>query len=262
MLTMINQVREGLQGNVLDKLAQFRFYEELNDFLSPEKRKKLFSYQFTGRPAIKDAIEAMGVPHTEIDLILVNGLSVGFDYHLCDGDRVSVYPVFESLDLTPVTRLREKPLRRSAFILDVHLGKLARLLRLSGFDTLYDNTYTDAEIIAIALQQKRIILTRDRGILKTKAVTHGYYIRATRADRQIREVLDRFDLKSQIEPFKRCMLCNGIIEKVEKKIILSELPESIACQYDAFNQCTNCGQIYWQGSHYQKMKRWLEKLFQ
>ena len=116
--------------------ACFRFYEELNDFLSRDKHKKEFQYHFDGKPSVKDAIEAIGVPHTEVDLILVNGASVGFDYNLRHGDRVSVYPVFESFDITPVIRLRDKPLRNTAFILDVHLGKLANILRMLGFDTL------------------------------------------------------------------------------------------------------------------------------
>ncbi|MCK4302878.1 MAG: hypothetical protein KAY24_01415 [Candidatus Eisenbacteria sp.] len=117
--------------------AEVRFYEELNDFLPPSRRKRAFSYLFSGNPSIKDAVEAIGVPHTEVDLILVNGSSVGFGYHLRPGDRVSVYPVFESLDISPVVRLRARPLRRTAFVLDGHLGKLARLLRMFGFDTLY-----------------------------------------------------------------------------------------------------------------------------
>jgi len=188
-------------------IAQFRFYEELNNFLSPSKKKTSFSYQFNGTPLIKDAIEAMGVPHTEVDLILVNGISVGFDYHLLHEDYVSIYPVFESLDISPIVHLRKKPLRKSTFILDVHLGKLAKSLRMLGFDLLYRNDYEDSEIIGISVKEKRIILTRDRGILKRKAVTHGYWIRSTRPGEQIQEVLSRFDLFSQIKPFHCCMIC-------------------------------------------------------
>ncbi|MBN1293701.1 MAG: twitching motility protein PilT, partial [Candidatus Latescibacteria bacterium] len=145
----------------MTKHAQFRFYEELNDFLPTEKRKIDFTYEFDGTPSIKDVVEALGVPHTEIDLILVNGASVDFSYHMCDVDIISVYPVFESLDISPVTHLREKPLREPKFILDVHLGKLAKYMRLLGFDTVYDNLYDDHEIVALAVAQKRTILTRD-----------------------------------------------------------------------------------------------------
>lgn len=181
------------------KAAQFRFYEELNDFLSFDKKKTPFSYQFDGAPSIRDVIEAIGVPHTEVDLILVNGTSVGFDYLLVHEDRVSVYPVFESLDISPIVRLRKKPLRKSAFILDVHLGRIARSLRMLGFDALYKNDYEYSEIISISVKEKRIILTRDHGILKGKGVTHGYWIRSTRPEEQIQEVLSRFDLFSQIK---------------------------------------------------------------
>ena len=102
--------------------AEFRFYEELNDFLPPEKRKRSFAYMFEGTPSIKDAIEAVGVPHTEIDIILVDGRSVGFDHRLRGGERVAVYPMFEAIDVSPLVRLRPQPLRITRFVVDVHLG--------------------------------------------------------------------------------------------------------------------------------------------
>jgi uncharacterized protein with PIN domain len=241
-------------------VAQFRFYEELNDFLPPEKKKQPFAYHFSGMPAIKDAIEAEGVPHTEIDLILVNGTSVGFDYRLQHGDRVSVYPVFESLDIAPIIHLRAKPLRETTFILDVHLGKLARLLRMLGFDALYSNEYHDAEIIERAIRDKRIILTRDRGILKTKVVTHGYWIRSAVAREQVYEVLKRFDGFSQVRPFHRCIPCNGVIERIDTSIIISRIPPKTAQYYDEFSQCSTCKQVYWKGPHYQKMYAFIQEL--
>ena len=196
--------------------AQFRFYEELNDFLTPDQKKRDFSYKFNGRPSIKDAIEAIGVPHTEVELILANGKSVGFDYHLKHGDRVSVYPVFESLDISPVVRVREKPLRAPSFILDVPLGKLAKLLRMLGFDTLYRNDYGDTEIVDMSVKERRIILTRDRGMLKNNSVTHGYCLHSTEPMAQAREVLQRFDLFSQANSFQRGTSCNGVIGKPER----------------------------------------------
>jgi hypothetical protein len=185
--------------------ASFRFYEELNDFLSKDKKKVTFSYQFKGNPGIKDTIEAIGIPHTEVDLIIVNGVSVDFNYRVKNNDQVSVYPVFESIDISPIVRLREKPLRKTCFILDVHLGKLVKTLRLLGFDALYRNDYADEEIMQIALQEHRIILTRDRNLLKRKAITHGYWIRSTSAEKQLDEVIRRFDLYSHIKPFTRCL---------------------------------------------------------
>ncbi|MCH7974911.1 MAG: twitching motility protein PilT, partial [Bacteroidetes bacterium] len=154
----------------------FRFYEELNDFLPGEKRKVPFEHIYIDRTSVKDVIESFGVPHTEIDLILVNGKSVGFDYLISVGDDISVYPVFESLDITDVQYLRPKPLRNPKFIADVHLGKLAHYLRMMGFDVLYKNDFDDDEIVNVSLTEKRAILTKDRGILKRSEVTHGYWI--------------------------------------------------------------------------------------
>jgi len=236
------------------KTAYFRFYEELNDFLDNRKKKRLFPYRFQGAPSIKDTIEAIGVPHTEVDLILVNSTSVAFNYHLQHGDRVSVYPVFESLDISPLIKLRPKPLRNTKFVLDVHLGKLARLLRMLGFDTRYKNDYSDSEIVKLSLREKRIILTRDLGILKIKAVTHGYWVRSVHPLEQAREACERFDLLSQVKPFHRCIVCNGIIEKVNKTAVATQLPARIVANYDEFFQCSACAKIYWRGSHYDKMK--------
>ncbi len=244
------------------KTAHFRFYEELNDFLPPEKHKIAFAYEFTGAPAVKDAIEAIGVPHPEVDLIVVNGHSVGFDYQLQSGDRVAVYPMFETLDISPILHLRPQPLRELRFILDVHLGTLARRLRLLGFDTLYQNDYRDSNIVEIAALEKRIILTRDRGILKNKAVTHGYWLRASDPNRQIEEVIRRFHLSSRIEPFCRCLLCNGLIQSVTKQDILEKLPERTASFYHEFYQCAQCGKVYWKGSHYKKMESLIDKVKQ
>jgi len=245
---------------MLPYTAHFRFYEELNDFLPADKKKIEFPYRFEGKPSIKDAIEAIGIPHTEVELILANGKSVGFDYHLRDGDRISVYPVFESFNISPIVLLRNKPLRKTAFVVDVHLGKLARLLRMLGFDTLYRNDYSDNEIIRISVNENRIILTRDRGILKHSSVTHGYCIRSIKPVEQTREVLHRFDLYSQFKPFKRCIQCNGLIEHIEKNAIKNQLPPKTANYFDEFYTCLDCGKIYWRGSHYQGMKAKLERI--
>ena len=242
------------------KRATFRFYEELNDFLPKAKKKTTFTYHFMGSPSIKDAVEAVGVPHTEIDLILVNGKSESFTYHLRDGDRVAVYPVFESLDISNVTHLRKEPLRRPKYILDVHLGKLAKKLRMLGFDTLYENHYSDEEIVEKAHAEKRVILTRDIGILKVKEVERGYWIRSQSPKKQLKEVLEHFDLYSRIHPFQRCMLCNGIIEQVEKSDIQNEIPPKTKKYYDEFFRCKSCKNIYWKGSHYYKMINFLKSL--
>ncbi len=242
------------------KVAEFRLYEELNDFLPPGKKKTTFPYHFSGTPSVKDAIEAIGVPHTEVELILINGESVEFGRHLHDGDRVSVYPVFESLDVTPAIRLRERPLRDIRFVADVHLGRLARKLRMLGFDTAYRNDYADADVVEISVRERRIILTRDRGILKNSMVTHGYWIRSVEPNEQAREVIARFDLSSSSTPFHRCMVCNGLLEMVEKRDVLGDLPEKAARYYNVFRRCAGCGRVYWKGSHYDKLEKCVHEL--
>ncbi len=241
-------------------LAHFRFYEELNEFLPAEKRKVSFTYEFSGKPSVKDAIEALGVPHVEVDLVLVNGDSVDFLYNLNDGDNVSVYPVFEGLDITPVIRLRDKPLREVKFILDAHLGRLAKYLRLCGFDTLFNGNYTDPEIVDIAEKEKRIILTRDRGILKNKRVTHGYWIRSQKYDEQLKEVLIRFDLKNQVRFFSRCIICNTPLEDVKRKDITDRLQGKTKRYYSEFKRCPGCDRVYWEGSHYENMTKCITKI--
>jgi len=234
-------------------LANFRFYEELNDFLGPEYYRKTIEYRFDGRPAIKDPIETLGVPHSEIDLILVNNESVGFDYRLQHGDRVAVYPVFESLDISPVQHLRARPLRVTRFMVDVNLGKLARHLRMLGFDTAYGNRLGDAEIVEIAVREKRIILTRDRRLLFRKAVTHGFWVRSDNPETQLGEVMQRLDLVGQVKPLQRCLQCNGIIESVGREQVWSSLEPLTRRYYSEFYRCASCHKIYWEGSHVENM---------
>ena len=238
----------------------FRFYEELNDFLPPEQRKKAFAYEFTGTPSVKDAIEAIGVPHTEVDLILVDGVSVDFHRLLQGRERVAVYPCFERLDIQGVTRLRPEPLREPRFVLDVHLGKLARYLRLLGFDSMYANDLTDDHIVRLSVAERRIVLTRDRGILKHGAVTHGYWLRNTAPRDQLHEVIQALDLAGRIRPFLRCMECNGVLEDVDREAVLERVPASIGREQHAFRLCGACGRIYWRGSHYEKLTQLVQEL--
>ncbi len=234
--------------------ARFRFYAELNDFLPPERKKHAFDYVFNGTPGIKDAIEALGVPHVEVEVILANDSSVSFAYRLQDGDRIAVYPVFESLDVSPLVKLRPKPLRHTAFIADGHLRKLAHYLRLLGFDTLHENDYTDEEIVQIAARSGRIILTRDRMLLKNGAVTRGYWVRSIDPVQQAREIIHRFDLRSQVKLLTRCPTCNGVIVPVSKEDVLERIPPKTALWLDKYFICTGCGKLYWQGTHYPQIK--------
>ncbi|MBA7577999.1 hypothetical protein ES708_19855 [subsurface metagenome] len=243
-----------------EKKVWFRFYEELNDFLPKNRKKVRFQIECEQKQSVKDAIESLGIPHTEIDLILVNGQSVSFDYHILPDDNISVYPVFESLDISRVTRLRNKPLRIPSFILDVHLGKLAKYLRMTGFDTLYENRLDDNEIVEIALREKRIILTRDIGLLKHKVVTHGYWIRSQKPVEQFTETARRFDLFSKFKPFRRCTVCNGLVKKTRKQSVIHQLKPRTKIYFDEFFKCSSCGKVYWKGSHFERMQKLIFEL--
>jgi len=238
--------------------AEFRFYAELNDFLPPERRRADFAYSVAGTRSAKDAIESIGVPHTEVDLILVDGQSVGFDRVLSGGERVAVYPVFELLDVAPLQHLRPRPLREPRFVLDTHLGTLARHLRLAGFDCLYRNDYRDNELITAALAGRRIILTRDKGLLKQRLVTHGYFVRATEPGEQLREVVRALQLETGLRPFTRCRECNAELRDAAKSEVLERLPQKVRAAYDRFQLCPGCGRIYWEGTHFARLRQLLE----
>ncbi len=240
--------------------ASFRFYAELNDFLPLHRKQVTFSHVFLGQPSIKDTIEALGVPHTEVDLILVNGESVDFSYCIKDGDQVSIYPMFESIDIAGILRVRPQPLREVRFVLDTHLGRLASYLRMLGFDTLYRNEFADAELARISSRERRILLTKDRGLLKRNEVTHGAFVRGIHPRAQLIEVLQRFDLVGLINPFQRCIRCNGLMKPVRKEDVFGELPPRIRQEHDVFQRCEGCAQVYWRGSHYQRMQRFISQV--
>jgi uncharacterized protein with PIN domain len=231
-----------------------RFYEELNDFLPARHRKIPFGVEFAKGCTAKAIIEDLGVPHTEVDLIIANGRSVGFEYRLNDADMVSVYPMFESWDIGGVSRVRAAPLRETRFALDVHLGKLARLLRMLGFDAQYSNAIGDEELVRLARAEKRIILSRDRGLLKRRTVTHGYLVRSAAPRRQLAEVLRRFDLAGSLNMFTRCMECNLPLARVDKASIAALLPAVVASTYNDFSRCPGCGRVFWRGTHWERMK--------
>lgn len=242
------------------RTVELRFYEELNDLLPPARRRRPFVHEFTGTPTVKDVVESLGVPHTEVDLILVDGESVDFDHHLRGGERVAVYPTFERLDIAPVTRLRPAPLRDPRFVADVHLGKLTRYLRMLGLDVAYDREADDHAIVARANSERRIILTRDKGILKHGGVTHGHWVRSMHPREQVGEVLRALDLRGRIDPFTRCMECNGALAPAPRAEVAAHLPSSVLERQDRFARCPECGRIYWEGSHYDRMCEWIDDL--
>jgi uncharacterized protein with PIN domain len=237
----------------------FRFYEELKGFLPKNKRKQPFTLILDTNCPVKHAIENLGIPHTEVDMILVNSKPVDFEYRLQDKDYVSVYPVFETFDISDTTNLRMEALREPKFILDTHLGKLAKYLRFLGFDTLYGNDFKDSYIISTATNEKRIILTRDKGILKNRIVSHGYYIRSQQPAKQVEEVIKRFNLETLINPFIRCSECNAEIKKVSKTSVADRLKARTKKYYNDFYRCTGCDKIYWRGSHFRELNIFIKK---
>ena len=237
--------------------ATFRFYEELNDFLVPARRRHEFSVPCARAATTKHMIEALGVPHTEVELILVNGASVGFDRRLDDGDRVAVYPRFEAFDISPLLRVREQPLRVTRFVADAHLGGLARLLRIAGFDTLYRNDYRDRAIVDIAEREGRIVLTRDRDLLKHRGISHGCYVHSLKPVQQFREIIERLDLRGSSRPFAICLVCDAPLRAIDKEQVLDRLPQSVRANRQHFTTCDHCQRIYWEGSHWQRMRQLL-----
>ena len=238
--------------------ADFRFYAELNHFLPSRKKHVSFAYFFEERAAIKDTIESLGVPHPEVAFIQVNEEWVDFSYVVRDGDEINVYPLSIAPEITPTISVQPQQLDVPRFVLDIHLGKLATSLRLLGFDTLYRNDYADEELAKISDASQRILLTRDKGLLMRSLVTYGYYVRSTNPDTQIVEVLQRFNLFDSVVPFRRCLRCNGLLEPVAKELIIDQLPESVKLNVKEFHRCSDCQQIYWRGSHYERMQQYIE----
>jgi len=235
--------------------AELRFYAELKGFLAPARRSGTVTHIFRVPGSVKDVIESYGVPHTEVDLILANGESVDFSYQVVDGDRISVYPMFEAFDVSALVRVRPQPLREVRFVLDGHLGKLARHLRLLGFDARYANDPTDVDLVAISNSERRVLLTRDVGLLKRGSVTHGCFVQSTDPREQVREILSRFQLADRIDPYTRCLACNGSLEPIDKQDVADRLPPKTRELYDEFKSCTTCRKIYWRGAHHQRLDR-------
>ncbi len=235
-----------------------RFYEELNDFLPSHLSKKTLTKEILLPTSVKDLIESFGIPHTEVDLILVNGKSVSFDHKIADQDHVSVYPVFESLDISPIKRLQTKPLRNPCFFTEKYLWKLTRQLRLLGLNVFYDVTLANKEILENIVVNKWILLTRSANQLKHAAITRGYCIRSDQPFQQTVEVIKRFDLRKQLKPFTRCMLCNGNIINASKQEIEKRLESITLSYYHEFSKCADCAKVYWKGSHYFKLQTFVD----
>ncbi len=232
-----------------------RLYAELNDFVPAARRQVAFTVSCGSRAIAKDLVESIGVPHTEVDLLLVNGEPVDFLHQLVEGDRLAVYPVFESFDIASVTRVRPEPLRDPRFVLDAHLGRLAAYLRFVGFDCVYRNDIADEDAARLSVEERRILLTRDQGLLKRRAVTHGYYVREVTPARQLSEVVARFDLGRLARPFTRCSRCNTSLVPAGEDKVARVVPDRSRRFFREFAACPSCGRVYWKGSHFARLER-------
>lgn len=239
----------------MSRRATVRFYAELRDFLPADLGSEAVIRSFEVPGSVKDMIEACGVPHTEVDLILASGRSVGFSHLVDDGEHISVYPTFRSLDITPIVEVRRPPLRTVRFVADTHLGRLARFLRLLGLDTRYETGSTDPDLVEISVAEERILLTRDVALLKHGSVTHGHYVRSSEPREQVVEVVRRFELAHHLEPYTRCMACNGDLVPVAKAEIEPRLPPSTRRHVDEFHRCRSCDKVYWRGAHEAGLQR-------
>ena len=234
-------------------IAHFLFYGNLNDFLATPWRYVKLDYPLKGIPSVKDSMEALGVPHAEVYKIFINDFAADFSSPVKNQDTIQVFPFPDHEDAPEIVW-------PSRFILDVHLGKLARMLRLTGFDTIYENNYYDHRIADWAAAEDRMVLTRDIGLLKNKKIRYGYWLRSQHPEEQFKEITQRFGLKELFRPFTRCLKCNGFIELVSKERVVEHLPKDTLNVFAEFCQCENCGQVYWKGSHYEKMIQWIENV--
>ncbi len=238
-----------------------RLYAELRDPPSGGEEARERTLRLARGATVSECLDALALSRERVDLILVNGASAGFSKTLSEGDRLTLYPVFESFDISPIQRLRGRPLRRPRFVLDVHLGKLAHLLRMLGFDALYWNDAGDERLLAASLNEGRILLSKDRALLSHPSLERGHRILSSDPAEQLRAAVDRFDLRRLCDPFTRCMLCNTPLREAPKWEVIHRLPPKVREAYDVFKECPACGRIYWNGSHVERMTAYIGRLF-
>ncbi len=242
------------------KSAIFLFHGELNDFLSKPQRDRPIQCLFRGRQTVKHLIESFGVPHPELGSIQCGESELSLEALVEDGSFIEVYPPVLPLPLPNSSMWGEtEPIR---FVLDNHLGRLASYLRLFGFDALYRNDIQDDELAQISCEQERVLLTRDHRLLMRACIQHGYWLRSKLPRQQLIEVLRRWNLAPLARPFRRCLRCNGLLQGVPKEQVLARLQPLTRRYFDDFRMCAECGQVYWKGSHYERMQSWMAKVLQ
>lgn len=231
--------------------ARFHFHGDLARFLRAGCRQEPLDYACARAATLKNAIEALGVPHTEVGRITVHGAPATLQRIVREGDEVEVHPrESEEMGSDPI------------FLADAHLGGLARFLRMLGFDTLHENAFSDEEIRRIAAEEGRIVLTRDRELLKCREIARGCYVRALKPEAQLREVAARYGLAPSARPFTLCLSCNVPLEAVDKARVAHRVPEKVLVVQDAFTRCARCDGVFWPGSHYRRMLEALKPIFE
>jgi uncharacterized protein len=238
--------------------VRLNLHGDLDFFVRTGTRGRRIERSVSEKTSVKDVIESCGVPHPEVDLILVNGQPVDFDYAITGDADIELYPVGAGILKFKEQRLQATAISR--FIADGHLGKLARDLRLLGFDIAYDPQAEDRQLLTVMERENRALLTRDRRLLMHAVVKTGYCPRSQDADEQTVEVIRRFDLLRSLAPFTRCVLCNAPLREVSKAEVIERLEPLTKIYYEQFRCCTGCGQIYWAGSHFSKLQKRLEKI--
>jgi hypothetical protein len=240
--------------------ATCRFYGPLNDLLPPERRQRNIDWRWDTPEPVREMIEGLGVPHVEVSLILVDGEPACWKHRLHDGDHVAVYPPFCALEADVPVSLRsgDEPVGR--FVLDVHLGRLARWLRLLGLDTAYANWYDDETLARISQVERRILLTRDRRLLMRSIVEYGHWVRSQDPRAQLLEIIQHYDLLPLSRPYTRCAHCNGMLAPASREEIAPLLQPDTARYYDEFTRCTACGKVYWPGSHLRRVRMLMDGL--
>jgi uncharacterized protein len=242
--------------------ASVILHGDLNDFVPRAAPGGRIRRTVDGRPSVKDLLESVGVPHPEIAAITVNGAPAAFDDHVADGDTVEAWPAAEAVafGLAPVLPAEPEDAAGPRFVVDGHLGRLAAYLRMLGFDTWYRNDADDGQLAAVAAEQRRILLTRDRGLLKRGIVRRGACIRSDRPFDQLVETARRFGLVDRCAPFGRCIRCNALLVPVSRAEVLDRLEPLTRIYYDDFRRCPGCDAVYWRGSHHERMGRLIERL--
>jgi uncharacterized protein with PIN domain len=238
--------------------VRLRFHGDLSVFLGSKAGDAVIERGLAEKTSIKDVIESCGIPHPEVDLILVDGKTVGFDHTLANDATVEVFPV-ENRGTTHTDK-RLQTVGTTRFVADGHLGRLTRNLRLLGFDVAYPKNADDRQLLEVMARENRALLTRDRRLLMHGIVQHGYCPRSQNAAEQTIEVIRRFDLSELIAPFTRCLRCNAPLEAAAKADIIDKLEPLTRIYYDQFHRCSDCKQIYWSGSHFPKLQKRIEEI--